>query len=183
MLKVKEISELLGLKKNTLLYHIREKEEIKQLFNGGLNGRAYELEDNNLSALLEILLRDCIISKEVFNKCSNELKEELKEIEQAGKVDTSKTIVNKEIWQELKHLKELLKTVKEENQTLKEELREKNGQINSLLEENRINQQLMIQYQVERNKLIEQNPETEQKDSKEIVDESKKFRWWQKLFK
>ena len=41
----------------------------------------------------------------------------------------------------------------------------------------------MIQYQVERNKLIEQNPETEQKDSKEIVDESKKFRWWQKLFK
>lgn len=183
MLKVKEISELLGLKKNTLLYHIREKEEVKQLFNGGLNGSAYILDDNKLSSLLEILLRDSIISEEVFNKCLNTLKKELKEIEQIGEVDVNKSIVNKEIEQELKYLKELLKTVKEENQTLKEELREKNGQINSLLEENRINQQLMIQYQVERNKLIEQNSETEQEDSKEIVDESKKLRWWQKLFK
>ena len=58
MLKVKEISELLGLKKNTLLYHIREKEDVKQLFDGGLNGSAY---------ILEILLKYNKISEEVFN--------------------------------------------------------------------------------------------------------------------
>ena len=77
---------------------------------------------------------------------------------------------------ETKYLKELLKGVKDELKTVKGELKEKNSQIDKLMQENYINQQLMIQYQIERNKLIECKIEQEEKPKEEL-------KWWQRLFK
>ena len=189
MLKVKEIAQILGLKKHTLLYHIRTKEDIQNLFEIDVKDNGYCIDVENAKMLINRLLEDNIISEEVFNSALKVLKVSVKNVNEDVKggiepdrSDTDKQIRISMLDAEIRHLNELLKAVKSENDIIKEELKEKNSQISRLIEENHINQQLMIQYQIERNKLIEYKSD----DINEKVDQNKKqnnFKWWQKLFR
>ena len=214
MLKIKELSEMLGLKKHTLLYHIRTKEELKKIFDIDIKDGGYYIDDDKIEILINKLKEENIISKDSFNtllkgvKTSvkindncflekndidfemralevevRELKELLKGVKTAVKTNDDNFSEKNDIDVEMralevetKYLKELLKGVKDELKTVKGELKEKNSQIDKLMQENYINQQLMIQYQIERNKLIECKIEQEEKPKEEL-------KWWQRLFK
>lgn len=198
MLKVKEIAQMLGLKKHTLLYHIRTKEDIQNLFEIDVKDNGYCIDVENAQILINRLLEDNIISEDVFNSALKVLKVSVKSVNEDVKVgiepdtsDTDKQIRISMLEAEVKHLNELLKAVKSENDTVKEELKEKNSQINRLIEENHINQQLMIQYQIERNRLIEyKSDDSEEKSQEEFQEHNheqeqkqNKLKWWQKLFR
>ena len=198
VLKVKEIAQMLGLKKHTLLYHIRTKEDIQNLFEIDVKDNGYCIDVKNAQILINRLLEDNIISEEVFNSALKVLKVSVKSVNEDVKggiepdtSDTDKQIRISMLEAEVKHLNELLKAVKSENDTVKEELKEKNSQINRLIEENHINQQLMIQYQIERNRLIEYKSDDSGEKSQEEFQEhnheqeqkQNKLKWWQKLFR
>lgn len=189
---------MLGLKKHTLLYHIRTKEDIQNLFEIDVKDNGYCIDVENAQILINRLLEDNIISEDVFNSALKVLKVSVKSVNEDVKVgiepdtsDTDKQIRISMLEAEVKHLNELLKAVKSENDTVKEELKEKNSQINRLIEENHINQQLMIQYQIERNRLIEyKSDDSEEKSQEEFQEHNheqeqkqNKLKWWQKLFR
>lgn len=176
MLKIKELSEMLGLKKHTLLYHIRTKEELKKIFDIDIKDGGYYIDDDKIEILINKLKEENIISKDSFNTLLKGVKTSVKTNDDnfSGKNDIDVEMRALEV--ETKYLKELLKGVKDELKTVKGELKEKNSQIDKLMQENYINQQLMIQYQIERNKLIECKIEQEEKPKEEL-------KWWQRLFK
>lgn len=195
MLKVKEIAKILGLKKHTLLYHIRTKKDIQSLFEIDVKDNGYCIDIDNAITLINRLLEDNIITEDIFNSALKILKASadsintgVKEEVEPNILDTNEHIRISLLEAEVKHLNELLKAVKSENDTVKEELKEKNSQINRLIEENHINQQLMIQYQIERNKLIEYRSddlgdETQADNVENKEQEQKQNKWWQKLFR
>lgn len=189
VLKVKEIAQMLGLKKHTLLYHIRTKEDIQKLFEIDVKDNGYCIDIDNAVTLINRLLEDNVISEEVFNSVLKVLKVSVKSVNTDVKDNIEPNTSNIDEYisismleTEIKHLKELLNAVKSENDTVKEELKEKNIQINKLIEENHINQQLMIQYQIERNKLIEYKSDDAEERSKTDDQEDKKNRWWKRFF-
>lgn len=193
MLKVKEIAQILGLKKHTLLYHIRTKEEVQDLFEIDLKDNGYCINLENAQVLINRLLEDNIISEEVFNNALKVFKTSIENIEMNVNLNKDDNIENIKVSMfkaEIKHLKELLDAVKSENNTVKEELKEKNKQINRLIEESHINQQLMVQYQIERNKIIEHKSDSYHTDTERDSDsnlnknnaKTKKMNLWKRIF-
>ena len=99
MLKVKEIAQILGLKKHTLLYHIRTKEDIQNLFEIDVKDNGYCIDVENAKMLINRLLEDNIISEEVFNSALKVLKVSVKNVNEdvKGGIEPDRSDTDKQI--------------------------------------------------------------------------------------
>lgn len=173
VLKVKDLSELLKLKKHTILYHIRTKQDVKGLFNTDVKDNSYFINIDKAITLVNKLFDMNVIDEKTFNSAldffNSSVKGGVKDSVKDSHIDGSVNAEISRLVAENKYLKDVLTRVEDEVKTLKSELLEKNKQIEKLIDDNYVSKQLMFQFQIERNNLIECKPN--------------KKRWWQKLFK
>lgn len=142
MLKAKYLSQILGMKKNTLLYHIRTKEELQSLFKIDLKDNGYYIDTyEEVEILISILLDNGIITEEKAGSVKHlvgiqsnsivlkpDVDSSINNVQNIGCIDSDNIELSMLIL-EIKQLKEIVKI-------LEDELQEKNTQINKLIDLN-----------------------------------------------